>query len=310
MILMSRKLQIFLKCTVGVASLLSIVMLCYQITLSSYTSETIHNIATKVRYGNSSYFKIQKPDLSPKRLIVPRLSGRLGNVMFLYASMIGIARKNRLNPVFPANHYLHGIFKISAANYSTKGLSTWTKISETHSGYFEEKTQDLKDTHVDAVELVGYFQSWKYFEDFKATIFDEFTFLPHLYEFAVWQIARHIKETHGAGIVRSDVIVVGVHVRVSDLEEKVNIDKGYQFAPPEYLHRSIRYFEQQFQNRKLLFIICTDSHSWVRRNLKTDSPYVLAGYHSQGEDLAILSSCDHVIMTVGTYGWENHYLFK
>ncbi|ELT99702.1 hypothetical protein CAPTEDRAFT_41243, partial [Capitella teleta] len=50
--------------------------------------------------------------------------------------------------------------------------------------------------------------------------------------------------------------------------------------------------------------------SWVRRNLKTDSPYVLAGYHSQGEDLAILSSCDHVIMTVGTFGWWAGYLSR
>ena len=38
------------------------------------------------------------------------------------------------------------------------------------------------------------------------------------------------------------------------------------------------------------------------------SVHIVAAGHSAGQDLAVLSNCHHVILSLGTYGWFAAYL--
>ena len=62
---------------------------------------------------------------------------------------------------------------------------------------------------------------------------------------------------------------------------------------------------------RVQFIVASDDLPWVRENVRAPSGVksdrvnvtYTAATHSPGQDLAILASCDHVIMSIGSYGW-------
>lgn len=59
----------------------------------------------------------------------------------------------------------------------------------------------------------------------------------------------------------------------------------------------------------MAFIICSDDVAWARRNLKLGKE--TAHFFCPGPrevDMAILSSCDSMVMSTGTFGWWSAYL--
>ena len=124
----------------------------------------------------------------------------------------------------------------------------------------------------------------------------------------------------------STIITVGVHVRRDDMLSKHSVERGYTVATAEYLRRAVEFFEDRYgTDGRLLFVVCSDDLQWSRDNWPQRQ---LLGVGDDGErtalpvrsvefstasrrpevDLAILSSCDHVIMTVGTFGWWAAFL--
>uniref|UniRef100_A0A8R1E5V0 L-Fucosyltransferase n=1 Tax=Caenorhabditis japonica TaxID=281687 RepID=A0A8R1E5V0_CAEJA len=60
---------------------------------------------------------------------------------------------------------------------------------------------------------------------------------------------------------------------------------------------------------QVAFIICSDDIAWARRNLKLGKE--IAHYFCPGPrevDMAILASCDSIIISTGTFGWWSAYL--
>ena len=118
-------------------------------------------------------------------------------------------------------------------------------------------------------------------------------------------------------------------------------DQKYTVADVRYFRRAVRFMMRKFP-QQLVFVVCTDDTSWSQENfpnvVSRAINYETAGVHgnrsnhsnsdsvnkttakprsvvvvfsedrSAAEDLAILSSCNHTIMTVGTFGWWGGYL--
>ena len=77
---------------------------------------------------------------------------------------------------------------------------------------------------------------------------------------------------------------------------------------------SIHYFENAIQRLLLMtqkndfkFVVCTDDLAWVQAQ-PLFANMTVASDNSPGQDLAILAACQHVIMSVGTFGWWANYL--
>jgi len=139
----------------------------------------------------------------------------------------------------------------------------------------------------------------------------------------------------------ADAVYIGVHIRRSDMV----YDPKYSVADVRYFQRAVYFMMRNFPNQLLVFVVCTDDLSWSKENIpdivSREREHVTLGIHgnrtvgnhniidvivnnktaniskaivvfSEGhgteEDLAILSSCNHTIMTVGTYGWWAGYL--
>lgn len=239
------------------------------------------------------------------KLMTCQLHGRLGNMMFAYASLVGIAREAGRTPVLPVNHFLRSSFHIRAPALPHQ-LSGVTKLSETLAGAYDSQFEQF---HSDKqlLELVGYFQSWKYFINIEPLVRAEFTFRSHVTAAVDKFLQLKVKENYGPNVHRRDVILIGIHVRVGDLIFDSNIERGYSIARPDYFTAAMEWFQHRFPHDQLLFILATDDRKWCRDNFPYKSsrkfPVVLTALGPDVQDLGILAACNHTIITVGSFGW-------
>ena len=78
-------------------------------------------------------------------------------------------------------------------------------------------------------------------------------------------------------------------------------------APIEYIHRAMNYYIQRFKN--IIFIVCSDDVVWTKGAFKNSSSINVELVHGPpAVDLAVLASCNHSIITVGTFGWWAGFL--
>ena len=99
------------------------------------------------------------------------------------------------------------------------------------------------------------------------------------------------------------VVKVGVHVRRADAAQKYWINRGMGPPPTSYFKNAMKYFSSMFTN--VYFVICTNDLRWTIANLAGDN-VVFSNNTNAGLDMAILSSCDHIIIGQGTFvgGWD------
>lgn len=98
-------------------------------------------------------------------------------------------------------------------------------------------------------------------------------------------------------MTKSTVTVVGVHVRREDM---LNNPLGFRVAPKDYLENAVQFYQRQYGS--LLFIVASDDISWCKKHMPKNTSVVYINNKPE-IDMAVLSECDHSIMTVGTFGW-------
>ena len=262
------------------------------------------------RSGVQNEFHAVSPKATPRQVhyLTVQVAGRLGNVMFLYASMIGIALMNGLTPAFPENHYLRYIFQLSAMPYDWRKVKSWKKFIEARACAYEKRTESLP-LNYDMVELNGYYQSFKYFDRFRDEIRDEFTFNDGITNNAKEFLKDSLKQTFGVTRIPKDVLFIGIHVRLGDMTNKASFSRGYTVANSTYISKAIDYFQSKYDPRKLLFVVCSDDIEWCEHNINPKSSHVIYSKELiDAEDMALLSLCNHTILTVGSFGWWSAFL--
>ena len=220
---------------------------------------------------------------------------RLGNLMFTYASMLGIARRNNMTPILVRENKLSEIFDLHCAMSDDMENTLGRHVSYEEYGRrgsaYDRNTERLVHANT---RLLGYFQSFKYFENVADTVRANFQFKESIgHKADEFLSSSHQAEWH-------DFIRVGIHVRRGDMIEEYFQRFGYSVAPVDYFLNAMEYFTSRFQ--RVRFIVCSDDIDWSRENIVGENVVYSIG-HSQEIDLAILSRCDHVIMSVGSFSW-------
>ena len=151
-----------------------------------------------------------------------------------------------------------------------------------------------------AIVLKGYFQSFKYF---KNGLQNMFKFRPEIKVLA----ERFLNETTPAMWKDVRFIRVGVHVRRGDYLEPENIEYGHTVPNESYFRKSIQYMIDKFRPDPIHIIVASEDPEWVEKNIHADMfngsvEITISRNHSAGEDLAMLSSCEHLIQSTGTFG--------
>lgn len=153
---------------------------------------------------------------------------------------------------------------------------------------------------------MGYLQKWMYFVEYFPEVWRMFT-LPQV----VMKKALADLYAIRAGIRRSTntldkIVFVGIHVRMGDKQSSKMQHAGYRLANATYFRHAMDYFRQKYQN--VHFVVCSDSIAWCHANLKDPDVHFPSGKRRVLNDLALLTLCDHLVITVGTFGWWAGFL--
>ena len=102
------------------------------------------------------------------------------------------------------------------------------------------------------------------------------------------------------------------------LKTKRKVQFGYTTLGPSYFKRAMQHMADMYT--RVQFLVVTDDSKWVTENLSpnlvekkdtmTRVNVTVCKGNSAGHDLAILSMCDHTIISTGTYGWWGAWLAK
>lgn len=229
----------------------------------------------------------------------------LGNKMFIYAALYGLAKYNNKIPyIVEYNSELDKIFKITIQPQKMSEEPKVCQKSEYKCCSFDSST--LKLPCDKSVRIIGYRQSWKYFGHYIEEIKNEFQFVKKVEDKCIEKLS-HIKISLQC---YSNCITIGVHLRRGDFAAPTSMAFGYIPANKKYLRDAVNYFDKKFKNQTIVYILMGSEPKWnyfVSKNI-TDNKIFIEKNETASVDLCILTKCDHMIMSSGTFGWWGGFL--
>jgi len=133
--------------------------------------------------------------------------GRLGNQMFQYAAVLGISEKTGHTPI--ANIEASDLFCFELGG-ATQGIELESVIYNEPNFSFDERVFNFpSDRNID---LIGYYQTDKYFAHIENDIRNNFTFKEEV--------------RHKAGDVLPEGVLVSIHVRRTDYIQLADTHKN------------------------------------------------------------------------------------
>lgn len=248
----------------------------------------------------------------------------LGNQMFVLAAVVHLAELTGRRPAilrhgtakFRHRLALDEVFDLGVRHVAGD-LCPCYVFRENASLAYDARVRDLIDgggraaaaARDKSILLSGFFQSWKYTLNVDGRLRRHFTFLPDVRRFVDEFVATSSRPPGWVDYVR-----VGVHVRRGDVTSASALQGGYTTPDEGYFERAVRYFVERF--RRVQFLVACVDVRWCRRtfaDLATLRPGVnvtLVTGRSRAEDFAVVASCDHVIMSTGTFGWWAAWLAR
>jgi hypothetical protein len=225
--------------------------------------------------------------------------GRLGNQMFQYTALRGLAQRHGYEYCLPPREVvatrdpncaasditLFECFKIPNA---PKRVTNFRRIQESRFGL----DQGLWERCPDNISLYGYFQTEKYFKHIEKQIREAFTFVDEIRE----PTEEAFKENYG------DSEVLSVHIRRTD------------YLPlPHHPAQSISYYEKALKefSDDILVMIFSDDIEWCKeQDLFKGDRFTFSEGNNTGVDLCLQSLCTHHIIANSSFSWWGSWLAK
>ena len=220
------------------------------------------------------------------------IPGRTGNQMFEYAALLGVAHRHNYTAVISPKFSLTSVFNLpNVADINTTGM---IRLKEHKCCTYDKKFEkiDFKHNYI----LYGNFETWRYFNEINNTIRRIYKIRDVYLKPAVDFLKR---------VSRRGNPNVCVHVRRGDFIWPTNVKHGFGFAGLGYINKAMSYFNTKLNDP--LFIVMSDDKRWCKLNLNRTNT-VISPFNKVYEDLALMTLCDHVIVTSGSFGWWGAWL--
>ena len=221
--------------------------------------------------------------------------GRLGNQMFQFASLKGIARNRGFEYCFPPSqgtnewndHQLFIPFKFS--NTSSLNVqfidSNRPEILESDFSFDEKLFNECPDW----VSIRGFFQTEKYFCHIKDEIRSDFIFKD--------EILDPCKEM----ISNLDSPPISLHVRRTDYVTNPN----HTLLKLEYYKEALKQFDDQ------LVLVFSDDPKWCNeQELFSSDRFLISEGNSNYIDLCLMTLCSGHIIANSSFSWWGAWLSK
>ena len=225
--------------------------------------------------------------------------GRLGNQMFQYASLKGIAANRGFDFCIPSES-VFGLSDLNVKNSTTNIHNTfnisWVKTQQTNYKVFQETQfnfdEKLFNECEDNVDLLGYFQTEKYFKHIENDIRKDFSFSSKLID----TCSGFIKE------IDSNFEVISLHIRRGDY---VNLQSFHPTPPLEYYSEALRLFP------KVKVFVFSDDVDWcLEQPLFYDDRFLISKSNTADFDLCLMSMCKYHIIANSSFSWWGAWLSK
>ncbi|XP_064609869.1 galactoside alpha-(1,2)-fucosyltransferase 2-like [Liolophura sinensis] len=253
------------------------------------------------------YFVLSKlgllrPPGSRSRLCM-NSEGRLGNHLFKFASMFGIARSKGLVPLLQRDSLLVRVFELNGIiKVDNRLCESFVKHRDIRDSAYDSASVDF--SNATDIALQGYFQSWKYFKASENELRRKLRIKSNLVANASEKLERSIKEQLGS-VSLGEKTFVGIHVRRGDYLASKTVEYGYVVATREYLQRATDFFRSRFN--RVIFVVCSEDLGWCKKNVRGGDVVFIEGQSAE-LDFTTLTLCNHTIMTVGSFGWWSAWL--
>lgn len=257
-----------------------------------------HIILSDFECNNGVDSDIQRDFSSLDKEVVPnvsaRLIGGLGNQLFQIAASYAVGKDNdmtieyntRRNRPDDRPHYWNTL--LSHLNSEDVQDGSYFFYRELTFGYKKITLPKRQNTM-----LVGYFQSEKYFENYKEEIHELFK-LP--------EGIRNDAVEYVSSIVTNDRPKVCIHIRRGDY---VGSDLHY-VTPIEYFIEAKKLIQEKLGEVNYLYF--TDDKEWVRETFGMDEFNLIVSRDTDYQEFAVMRQCDHFIITNSTFSWWAAYL--
>lgn len=210
-------------------------------------------------------------------MITCTLRGQLGNQAFIIATTIAYASRTNAQYVFPHRSGKRNQF----ANYfSFLPLIGEHPIEGSRIVYREPVFGVYKEIPVldhGCVDLQGYFQSEKYFKDYRKEVIEALCFPK--YEMQYDTVAVHVRR--------------GDYLRLANKHNVCSI---------EWLLTAMNQFDEGYK-----FKFFSDDIEWCKANFQGDK-YSFSEGNNQFQDIGQIAACEHGIMSASTFGWWGNWI--
>ena len=239
---------------------------------------------------NSDIMSQDKDENVPRYVVHAPMKGRIGNLMFQTASTFGIAATLKYKTYIPELHPLLHYFEMSPS----PSMKLTNTINVTEEECMDSAWRCRKEIYSHNVTLHGFLQSWKYFRHIDQTIRKHFT-IKSSYRDDAMKFLNSIRNR----------TVIGIHVRRGDFGKRYTSHCGYTMAAPDYFQKAMQLYRAEFKNA--IFVVVSDSILWCKENIGADD-VIYSNFRDPITDLALMSMCDHMIVSGGTYGFWGAWL--
>ncbi|XP_027715395.1 galactoside 2-alpha-L-fucosyltransferase 2-like [Vombatus ursinus] len=249
------------------------------------------------------------PDLPGPRVQLPPSSwtvdarGRLGNQMCQYATLYALAKLNGKQAVISPKMqktlgHLFGVtlpVLTDRAALQIPWLSYWLE---------DRMREEYRHIPWNYIIFKGYPCSWTFYHHLRDEILREFSLHAKVREEAQ-AFLRQARKGQG-----SNLTFVGVHVRRGDYVRVMPQKWKGVVADRGYLEQALDWFRARHTN--VVFVVTSDGMDWCQRNIDTSKGDVVfaKGWirRSAVKDFALLTQCNHTVMTIGTFGFWAAYM--
>ena len=240
--------------------------------------------------------------------------GRLGNQMFEYAALRGIAAKHEYDWCIPPfnrkgieNYSLHNCFKLESVKEDNLNYLEHYQYVQERSFHFDE---ELFNECPDNVSLHGFFQSEKYFKHISDEIRKDFAFHD-----------EHLGPCKEMMDTLEGQEPIMLHVRRGDpnLVDPRGFKWSYTQCGDQHPVQPIEYYEKalsEFDDEQPV-IVFSDSPEWVEEQeffsgdrflVSKPTDKYADGSYTPYADLCLMSLCSHAIIANSSMSWWGAWL--
>jgi hypothetical protein len=206
--------------------------------------------------------------------------GRLGNQMFQYAALKGIARHKGYQYSISKENVLNECFKIPETLPNQNCQSINEKKFEFDQSFF--------DNCPDNIDIAGYFQTEKYFSHIEQELRKDFRFCDIIYE-TCSHYRKHILSEK----------VVALHVRRGDYIT----DPNFCLLDLDYYTEALKYFPDSE------IMVLSNDINWCREQFISER-FKFSFSNNPFIDLCLMSLCDYHIISNSSFSWWGSWLAK